>query len=113
MKNSSFARMITSARVLLGLVVCSALNQSVAFAASPLLYDPQSLQQALTQASPPVILDVRTMDAYAVGHIPTACWIDANLWQLAFTELQQPRDASVKKLLTRHSTFVGQVKITG
>lgn len=81
MKNSSFARMITSARVLLGLVVCSALNQSVAFAASPLLYDPQSLQQALTQASPPVILDVRTMDAYAVGHIPTACWIDANLWR--------------------------------
>ncbi len=81
MKNSLFARVLPSVRVLMWLVVCCALNQSVTLAAPPLLYDPQGLQQALMQASPPVVLDVRTMDAYGVGHIPTARWIDANLWR--------------------------------
>jgi excinuclease ABC subunit A len=33
--------------------------------------------------------------------------------QLAFTELQQPRDASVKKLLAKHGQFVSRIQVGG
>ena len=36
---------------------------------------------------------------------------DGQQLQMAFTELQQPRDANVKKLLTRHMQFVSQVNV--
>ena len=31
--------------------------------------------------------------------------------QIAFTELQQPRDASVRKLLSTHKSFVSQAQV--
>ena len=33
--------------------------------------------------------------------------------QLAFTELQQPRDSTVKRLLKQHKEFVSRVKVGG
>lgn len=59
-------------------------------------YDPGELQDSL-----PVKLQI------------TSRGDDGQQLQLAFTEIQQPRDTNVKKLLTRHSAFVGRVKIGG
>ncbi len=59
-------------------------------------YDPGDLQESL-----PVKLQI------------TSRGDDGQQLQLAFTELQQPRDASVKKLLARHGAFVGRVKVSG
>ena len=36
---------------------------------------------------------------------------DAEQVQISFTELQQPRDASVRKLLATHKDFVTGVKV--
>ncbi len=66
---------------------CFALSQSPVMSAQRLIYDPQSLQAALSQPNPPIVLDVRIKDAYDIGHIPAARWIDANLWRdTTFTE---------------------------
>ncbi len=51
------------------------------------------------------------LDALPVKHQITSRGEEDQQLQIAFTELQQPRDATVRKLLTKHKEFVSQSKV--
>lgn len=104
MKSASQTSLSHMAPVLFCLSVFGSLNESLASAAQRLICDPQSLKQSLDQPSAPIVLDVRTQDAYSSGHIPGARWIDANLW----------RDTTTTQTgLTNHEFWSAQLGAAG
>ena len=104
MKSATLTSLSHLAPVLFCLTCFGFLNQSMASAAQRLICDPPSLKQALDQPGAPIVLDVRTQDAYSSGHIHSARWIDANLW----------RDtASTQTGLTNHEFWSAQLGAAG
>ena len=85
---------------------------SAAAAAPQLLYDPTTLKSALNDSEPPVVVDVRPQAAYDAGHVPSARWVDTNLWRdttLTPTGLSDRQfwEQQLAELgLTRHSKVV-------
>src|SRR4051812_528011 len=70
-------------------LVCLALAEAKPVYARPnMLVEPAALKE--DQFSRFVILDVRSQEAYAAGHIPGAVWADLKAWERLMTANARP-----------------------
>jgi len=90
------------------LPLCLLLIAAKALAASPPVA-PAELQARIAGEAPPLVLDVRTADEYAAGHVPGAVLIPHDELAARIGELGAPREVIVYCRTGRRSGLVEPV----